>query len=273
MHLDEPLALFLPVAHGSRSRTGRMRRAGARRTRTRTRPSQGSWPMYGGTNQRNMANTTDKNIPESWNVGEEKKDWKNIKWAIDLGTESYGGPVIAGGKIYIGTNNGKPRDPKVEGDKGVLMCFRESDGKFLWQIVHDKLDDPNEYDNPMTGIVSAPVVEGDRLYYVSNRCEVGVRQRRGQDHLDARHAQGFEGFPAHRVHLFAADRRRFALRGHEQRRRISRRTRFRIPMRQASSRSTRRRARWCGRTIRRARTSWRANGAIRSPRRSRARRR
>src|SRR5579864_5392928 len=84
---------------------------------------QGSWPMYGGTNQRNMANTTDKNIPESWAVGEDKKDWKNIKWAIDLGSESYGGPVIAGGKIYVGTNNGKPRDPKITGDKGVLMCF------------------------------------------------------------------------------------------------------------------------------------------------------
>jgi outer membrane protein assembly factor BamB len=141
---------------------------------------QGSWPMYGGTNQRNMANTTDKDIPESWNVGEGKKDWKNIKWAIDLGTDAYGGPVIAGGRIYVGTNNGRPRDPKIKDDKGVLMCFNESDGKFLWQIVHDKLDNPNDYDNPSTGIVSAPVVEGDRLYYVSNRCEVVCASTEGK---------------------------------------------------------------------------------------------
>jgi outer membrane protein assembly factor BamB len=146
--------------------------AGCAAAEDKDAPKQGSWPMYGGTNQRNMANTTEKNIPESWNLGEGKKDWKNIKWVIDLGSESYGGPVIAGGKIFVGNNNGKPRDPNIEGDKGVMMCFQESDGKFLWQIVHDKLDNPNDYDNPMTGIVSAPVVEGDRLYYVSNRCEV-----------------------------------------------------------------------------------------------------
>ena len=30
--------------------------------------------------------------------------------------------------------------PNVKGDKGVLMAFRESDGQFLWQAVHDKLD-------------------------------------------------------------------------------------------------------------------------------------
>ena len=135
--------------------------------------AKGSWPMFGGTIHRNLVNTTDKNIPDSWTYDDDdKKKWKNIKWAIELGTEAYGGPVIAGGKIFVGTNNGKPRDPKIEGDKGVLMCFRESDGKFLWQAVFDKLDNPNDYDNPMTGIVSAPVVEGDRLYFVSNRCEV-----------------------------------------------------------------------------------------------------
>src|SRR5260370_31120210 len=53
-----------------------------------------------------------------------------------------------------------------------MMCFRESDGQFLWQIVHDKLPDANENDWPQTGICSHPVVEGKRLYYVSNRCEV-----------------------------------------------------------------------------------------------------
>ena len=79
-----------------------------------------SWPMYGGTNQRNMANTTDKNIPESWAVG-----GKNIKWAIDLGTESYSGPVIAGGKIFVGTNNGKPRDPKIGRQGRVDVLPRE----------------------------------------------------------------------------------------------------------------------------------------------------
>jgi outer membrane protein assembly factor BamB len=131
----------------------------------------GSCPMYGGTIQRNMVNTTDKNIPDTWNVGEEKKDWKNVKWVIDLGSKAYGGPVIAGGKIFIGTNNDNPRDPKIRGDKGVMMCFRESDGKFLWQAVHDKLGNEDR-DNPKQGVASTPAVDGNRLYYVSNRCEL-----------------------------------------------------------------------------------------------------
>ena len=50
------------------------------------------------------------------------------------------------------------------------MCFRESDGKFLWQAVTDKLD--GEQDWAEEGVCSSPVVEGKRLYYVSNRGEL-----------------------------------------------------------------------------------------------------
>ena len=32
----------------------------------------------------------------------------NIKWAADLGSQSYGGPLVADGRIFIGTNNEKP---------------------------------------------------------------------------------------------------------------------------------------------------------------------
>lgn len=128
--------------------------------------------LYGGTIHRNMVNRTDKNIPDSFSYDDEDKTkWKNIKWAIDLGSKAYGGPVIAGGKIFIGTNNDKPRDPAIEGDKGVMMCFRESDGKFLWQAVHNKLGD-DDRDNGKQGVASSPAVDGDRLYYVSNRCEL-----------------------------------------------------------------------------------------------------
>src|SRR5262249_39657939 len=88
-----------------------------------------NWPMYGGTINRNMVNTTDKNIPASWSVEEGKT--KSVKWVAALGSSAYGGPVISGGKVFVSTNNEIPRDPNLKGDKGVLMCFRESDGKFL----------------------------------------------------------------------------------------------------------------------------------------------
>ena len=128
------------------------------------------WPMLGGTIHRNMANAAEKNMPTAWSVKESSR--KNIKWVADLGINSYGVPVIAGGRIFVGTNNDQRRNPNIKGDKGVLMCFRESDGKFLWQAVHDKLPTGPETDYPHAGVASCPVVEGNRLYYVSNRCEV-----------------------------------------------------------------------------------------------------
>jgi outer membrane protein assembly factor BamB len=123
------------------------------------------WPMWGGNAQRNMASPI-KNLPSTWDV----KSKKNIKWRADLGSTSYGNPVISDGKVFVGTNNDNPKNPAITGDKGVLMCFRESDGKFLWQAVTDKLE--SGYDWPEQGVCSSPAVEGKRLYYVSNRAEL-----------------------------------------------------------------------------------------------------
>jgi outer membrane protein assembly factor BamB len=125
------------------------------------------WPMWGGTTDRNMTSAM-KNLPESWDVG----SGKNIKWKAPIGLTSYGNPVVSGGKIFLGTNNANPRDPEITGDKGVLMCFRESDGKFLWQAVTDKLDSGWQNDFQDQGVCSSPTVEGKRLYYVSNRGEL-----------------------------------------------------------------------------------------------------
>src|SRR3974377_1700119 len=125
------------------------------------------WPMWGGSPQRNLAASM-KSLPESWDV----KAGKNIKWKVQIGSTSYGNPVVADGKNFLGTNNENPRNPEIKGDKGVLMCFRESDGKFLWQAVHDKLPLPDENDCPKHGVASTPAVDGDRVYYVSNRCEL-----------------------------------------------------------------------------------------------------
>jgi outer membrane protein assembly factor BamB len=123
------------------------------------------WPMWGGNGQRNMVSHA-KNLPSSWDI--ETK--KNVKWKADLGTTSYGNPVVAGGKIFLGTNNANPRNPKIRGDRGILLCLRESDGSFLWQAVNEKLAE--RYDWPEQGVCSSPAVEGNRLYYVTNRAEL-----------------------------------------------------------------------------------------------------
>jgi outer membrane protein assembly factor BamB len=127
------------------------------------------WPMLGGTPQRNLVNTVDKNMPIEWSIKEGQQ--KNIKWVAAVGKQSFGGPTISGGKIFVGTNNDSPRNPKVKDDHGVVMCFNEADGKFLWQALHEKLPS-EENDWPKIGVISHPLIEGDRLYYVSNRCEL-----------------------------------------------------------------------------------------------------
>jgi outer membrane protein assembly factor BamB len=127
----------------------------------------GDWPMWGGTADRNMVSSM-KGVPTTWDV----KTKKNIKWMAELGSQSYGNPVVAGGTVYVGTNNEGIKDATVKGDKGVLMAFRESDGEFLWQDANDKLPSGRANDWPFQGVCSSPLVEGDRLYYVSNRCEI-----------------------------------------------------------------------------------------------------
>ena len=106
-----------------------------------------------------------KGLPAEWDI----KTKKNVKWVAKLGSQSYGNPVVAGGMVFVGTNNELLRDPKQAGDRGVLMAFRESDGEFLWQQTHAKLESGRANDWPFQGVASSPLVEGDRLYYVSNR--------------------------------------------------------------------------------------------------------
>jgi outer membrane protein assembly factor BamB len=126
--------------------------------------------MFGGGIGRNLVNLVEKNVLDNWSV--KKGSEKNVKWSARLGTKAYGGPTIAGGRIFVGTNNERPRNPAIKGDRGVLMCFRESDGEFLWQITHAKLPDGEVNDFPREGVASAPAVDDQNVYYVNNRCEI-----------------------------------------------------------------------------------------------------
>jgi outer membrane protein assembly factor BamB len=138
-------------------------------------PGSGDWPMWGGTPDRNLVSSM-AGLPTSWDI----KAKKNVKWMAQLGTTSNGNPVVAGGQVYVGTNNENPRNPKETGDRGVLMCFRESDGKFLWQHTNQKLPEAQANDYPQQGVCSSPLVEGDRLYYVSNHCELVALDTQGK---------------------------------------------------------------------------------------------
>ena len=123
--------------------------------------------MWGFTPSRNLV-SDETDLPEKW----DPETGLNIKWRAALGSQTYAGPILIGGKVFVGTNNQGLRNPKLTGDRGVIMAFRESDGEFLWQSTHTKLPSGRVNDWPQQGVCSAPFIEGDRLYYVSNRCEV-----------------------------------------------------------------------------------------------------
>ncbi len=147
--------------------------------------------MWGGTPDRNMISNM-KGLPTDWDV----KAKKNVKWVAQLGSQTYGNAVVSGGMVFVGTNNEGLRDPKITGDKGVLMAFRESDGQFMWQMVHDKLVAGRVNDWPYQGVASSPLVEGDRIYYVSNRAELmcldteGFRDKENDGPVDRREVDG-----------------------------------------------------------------------------------
>jgi len=138
------------------------------------------WPVWGGDPQRNMYAPAAENIPSTFNAGDfvdnseeiDMSKTENVKWVSKLGSQAYGNATVSDGKIFIGTNNESPRDPRHEGDRGIVMCFDEATGEFNWQLVVPKLGAGKVSDWEYLGICSSPAVDGDRVYVVTNRCEV-----------------------------------------------------------------------------------------------------
>ena len=110
-------------------------------------------------------------------------DWdtstgRNIVWNVDLGNETYGRPVVAGDVVYVGTDNSRHMNPTYQEDCGVLMAFRATDGKFLWQDLAPRVERGlREFLLPST--TSAPYVEGNRLYYVTAECQLRCLDTQG----------------------------------------------------------------------------------------------
>src|SRR5262249_59116401 len=62
---------------------------------------------------------------------------------------------------------------------GVLMAFDEAKGDFLWQLAYHKLAAGRVNDWPLEGLCSTPLVDGEKIYFVSNRCEVICASTKG----------------------------------------------------------------------------------------------
>ena len=154
----------------------------------------GEWPMWGGDPFRNMVSAA-AGIDLAFQPPGNSDEGSNVAWTQRLGSQTYGNPVVAGGQVYVGTNNGGVYRPQHVGDRGVLLCFNEADGEFRWQLTREKLPQGRVHDWPEQGICSTPVVEDGKVWVITNRCEVmcldaegfrdGENDGQSQDEADA----------------------------------------------------------------------------------------
>jgi outer membrane protein assembly factor BamB len=130
--------------------------------------------LFGSDPSRNMV-SDEKGLPAKFDL----KTGLNVKWVAELGSQSYGGPVVHDGVVYVGSNNQREYNPKLKGDRGNLMAFDAASGELLWQSAHPKLSAGRVNDWPLQGVCSTPYVDGERVWYVSNRAEVICADTRG----------------------------------------------------------------------------------------------
>ncbi|QEG27971.1 outer membrane biogenesis protein BamB [Gemmata obscuriglobus] len=129
------------------------------------------WPMGGRGPDRNPV-SPERNAPTDWQFPTERGKPRNIRWAtrIEGGYYASGGPIVAGGFVWVGTTD-RLSDPKNESlDNAVLACVRASDGKVVYRYVSPRRMFPADW--PGQSLTGSPLVAGERLWFCTNRREV-----------------------------------------------------------------------------------------------------
>lgn len=136
-----------------------------------------NWPMRGRTIFRTSW-VENESGPHFWQTDSAGDDCEGrnipvachgrVKWSAGGFVQAMCDPVIANGLVWIGT-----ADPIGESrnDSSVLACFDEKTGEFLYQHVSEKLGNSRQ-DWPWTGNTSSPFIQGNRLWFCTNRLDV-----------------------------------------------------------------------------------------------------
>jgi outer membrane protein assembly factor BamB len=90
-------------------------------------------------------------------------------WHVHVGGYN-GSPVVHQGNVLLGTNYAEPHNPRIRGKQGLMTCFSKKTGELLWQAVHPRL--PERINDMAAAMYARPSVDGDRVFYVSNRGEL-----------------------------------------------------------------------------------------------------
>lgn len=137
------------------------------------------WPMFGRDATHNAV-SPEKDPPRYWDVGRTDRRTgrlidagENIRWRAALGSNTFGDPVVSSGLVWVGTNNSRLSSGEEDWeDASLLMCFRERDGRLLYKYVSPRMQAAWIIDCPMASLACSPLIEGDRLWFTTNRFEV-----------------------------------------------------------------------------------------------------
>lgn len=151
----------------------------------------GDWVQWGGSNDRNMVCQT-QGLPDSFEPGRKQPaggidpaTTRHVLWTARLGSGTYGNPTVAGGRVFVGTDDlTASEDPRFKRTRGgMVKCFDEQTGKLIWQLIvpqRTKLPRPMHFGHQHLGICSSPTVDGDRVYLISCAGEVLCLDAKGQ---------------------------------------------------------------------------------------------
>ena len=115
----------------------------------------GDSPQWGEAWSRNLAVDNAGTLP----VDFDPETGRNLRWSFETGGCTYSTAIVAAGRVFIGTNNDRQLDPRITGDRSVLLCLDEATGEFLWQHVTPKIPNRPLKDCPYVGWCSPPVIE------------------------------------------------------------------------------------------------------------------
>lgn len=153
------------------------------------------WPSWGGADPgRNMV-STEKGLPSTFKPGEKSPTGEgmlpgtteNVRWVAKLGNLICGNPTVANGRVYVGTDDatlqGDTRLKRTKG--GMIWCLDEKTGQTVWKLPvpvrpKDRLPENAHYGQQNLGVCSSPAVSGNRVYVVTNACEIVCLDANGQ---------------------------------------------------------------------------------------------
>ena len=143
------------------------------------------WPQWGGLDLgRNMV-SAETGLPTSFTTQNETNE--NVRWRAPMGTFVYGNPTVAGGRVFVGTDDyllqDDPRFHRTHG--GLLHCLDEKTGQLLWRLVvparpKERLPEGAHYGQQKIGTCSSVAVAGQRAYFMTGACEIMCLDVNGQ---------------------------------------------------------------------------------------------